>query len=217
MIVSFALRQPVLAEKLGLVYRLTITPAAADLANGGWLYIRFNPASNPYAADLALNQDLIRIFVARFPSLATPRTLFAPVLFPLGVAGTFIASNDDANQECQAYDDGFAKIVHCNQPRSADSATEDHNELTPASDTGLQIGWDDEQVAVWMNRQLQSARSAKPDGLPFRVLGYRVDVRTKGGRGLAISLHGAGTHRFRSLDRRCRAHRAARPGSPVLQ
>ena len=180
MIVSFALRQPVLAEKLGLVHRMSIAPAAADLANGGWLYVRFNPAGNPYAADLALNQDLIRIFAARLPALSAPRSLFAPVLYPLESAGSFIAGYDEANQESQAYDDGFAKIVHCNQPRSADSATEDHNQLTPASDAGLQIGWDDEQVAVWMNRQLQSTRSVTPNGLPFGVLGYRVDVRTKG-------------------------------------
>jgi hypothetical protein len=179
-IISFALRQPAVAKALGLVYSVTIQPAAADLASGGWLYVRFVPASNPYAADLAANPDLIKLFAARLPAIPAPRTLFAPVLYPVGGADSDAAVYDQANQESQAYDDGFAKIVHCNQPRSADTATEDHNELTPASDVGLQIGWDDEQVAIWMNRQLDSARGAKPVGLPLGVLGYRVDVREKG-------------------------------------
>ena len=55
------------------------------------------------------------------------------------------------------YDDGFAKILHCNQPVSADAAVDD-GRLVPATDAGVQIGWDDEQVTIWYNRQLDIAR-----------------------------------------------------------
>ena len=49
----------------------------------------------------------------------------------------------------------------------------------------VQIGWDDEQVTTWVNRQItiaQQLASATPPAtpiaeLPFTVLGYRVDVR----------------------------------------
>ena len=177
-IISYALHQPKLATALGLVYTpLHITPKAADVANGGWLYVRFDPASNPYAADLAATPDLIRMYAARIPPLTTSRTLFAPVLFPVSAKAMDPAVYDEANIEVQDYDDGFAKIVHCNQPTSADAAVGDQNQLVPATDAGIQIGWDDEQVTIWHNRQLDGSRSATPDNLPLGVLGYRVDVR----------------------------------------
>jgi hypothetical protein len=177
-IMSYVLRQPKLTAALGMVYApLRIGPlAAADVAGGGWLYLRFDPASNPYTADLATRPDLIKLFAARIPPLAVARPLFAPLLFPVSqkaVPGGF----DEANIEVQEYDDGFAKIVHCFQPRSADVAIGDQNQLVPATDAGIQIGWDDEQVTIWHNRQLDGARSTSTDNLPLGVLGYRVDVR----------------------------------------
>ena len=179
-IISYALRQPQLATALGLVYTpLQITPAAADVADGGWLYVRFDPESNPYAADLAATPDLVRMYAARIPPLTTSRTLFAPVLFPVSAKAMDPAVYDEANIEVQDYDDGFAKIVHCNQPTSADAAVGDQNQLVAATDAGIQIGWDDEQVTVWHNRQLDGSRSTTADNLPLGVLGYRVDVREK--------------------------------------
>jgi hypothetical protein len=180
-IISLALRQPALGQALGLVYTgLTITPSKADLTSGAWLYVRFVAATNPYATDLAANPDLIKYFAARLPILAPARSLFTPVLYPVDGADSIPSVFDQANLETQAYDDGFAKIVHCHQPTSADVATEENTELTTASDAGVQLGWDDEQVAIWMNRQLEAARGADPTGLPLGVLGYRVDARVKG-------------------------------------
>lgn len=179
-IISYALHQPKLAGALGLVYTpLHIPAAAADVVNGGWLYVRFDPASDPYAADLAVTPDLIRMYAARIPPCTTGRTLFAPVLFPVSAKAMDPAVYDAANIEVQDYDDGFAKIVHCNQPTSADAAVGDQNQLVAATDAGIQIGWDDEQVTIWHNRQLDGSRSATPDNLPLGVLGYRVDVREK--------------------------------------
>jgi len=181
-IISLALRQPKLAAALGMVYTATIAPNKTLLATGGWLYVRFRAATNPYAADMAANPGkiLIQYFAARLPALSAARPLFAPVLYPLFGGVPNPAVYDAATLESEAYDDGFAKIVHTNQPKSSDAPTEDHNELTPASDAGVQLGWDDEQVAIWMNRQLDSVRSNASNNLPLGVLGYRVDVRKKG-------------------------------------
>jgi len=177
-IISFALRQPKIATALGLLYpTLTITPDPKALVNGGWLYVRFVPATNPFALDLPGTPDLLRVFAARISPLTKERTLFAPVLFPLGTAANNASIFDDATTESQEFDDGFAKIVHTNQPTSVDAATGVDNTLTPATDAGIQIGWDDEQVTIWHNRQLDAARAATPDGLPLGVLGYRIDVR----------------------------------------
>jgi hypothetical protein len=177
-IMSYILRQPKLATAVGMVYApLQIGPlAAADVAGGGWLYVRFDPASDPYTADLATKPDLIKLFAARIPPLIVARPLFAPVLFPVSQKTT-PPGIDEANIEVQEYDDGFAKIVHCFQPTSADAAVGDQNQLVPATDAGIQIGWDDEQVTIWHNRQLDGARSTSTDNLPLGVLGYRVDVR----------------------------------------
>ena len=177
-IMSYILRQPKLAAAVGMVYTsLHIAPlAAADVGNGGWLYVRFDPASDPYIADLAAKPDLIKLFAARTPALTAGRQLFAPLLFPVSQKTTPPAI-DEANIEVQEYDDGFAKIVHCFQPTSADVAVGDQNQLVAATDAGIQIGWDDEQVTIWHNRQLDGARSTSIDNLPLGVLGYRVDVR----------------------------------------
>jgi hypothetical protein len=177
-IMSYILRQPKLAAAVGMVYTpLHIAPlAAADVAGGGWLYVRFDPASNPYTADLVTQPDLIKLFAARIPPLTGARNLFAPILFPVSQKST-PPNIDQANIEVQEYDDGFAKIVHCFQPISADAAIGDQNQLVPATDAGIQVGWDDEQVTIWHNRQLDGARSVSTDNLPLGVLGYRVDVR----------------------------------------
>jgi hypothetical protein len=187
-IMSYVLRQPKLAAAVGMVYTpLRIAPlAATDVADGGWLYVRFDPASNPYTADLATKPDLIKLFAARIPPLTTARTLFAPLLFPVSQTAT-PPGIDEANIEVQEYDDGFAKIVHCFQPTSADAAIGDQNQLVAATDAGIQLGWDDEQVTIWHNRQLDGARSTSTDSLPLGVLGYRVDVR-KGTSGLFTPL-----------------------------
>ena len=66
-VISFALRSPKLAQALGLVYQLKIAPNPAQLDEGAWIFVRLDPASNPYAADLATTPDLLRTFAARIP------------------------------------------------------------------------------------------------------------------------------------------------------
>ena len=88
---------------------------------------------------------------------------------------------DSAQYEADLYLDGFAKVVHASQPTTSDSVTGDTTTIVPGTDAGIQIGWDDEQVTTWVNRQIQIAQamaaSTPTQELPFTVLGYRVDVR----------------------------------------
>ena len=183
---SFALRQPRLAMGLGLLFEASVKLTPAQAANGGWLFVNFATGSNPYQVTVAANPDLVRSFAARIPALAAAqRTLFASVLFPVGVQPSDIQTLTAAETEAQKYDRGFGLIVHCNQPDSIDAAIGDPNATKPASDAGIQLGWDDVQITTWHNRQLQNIQArvnpaVTPIPLPLGVSGYRVDARETG-------------------------------------
>jgi hypothetical protein len=187
-ILSFALRQPILAEALGLIYPLSINVTAPLLKNGGWIYITpdTTPGANPYVAEWqsAGSSDFIRRYAARIPGIAPTdgRTLFAAQLFP--VVDVPDGNYDNVQAEAEEYDDGFAKIIHCNQPATVDAATAKADQIAPGAEAGIQIGWDDEQLTIWCNRQLDLLRrrlGAPPDPnspeAALGVQGYRVDVR----------------------------------------
>jgi hypothetical protein len=187
-ILSFALRQPVLAEALGLIYKLSLTITPPLLKDGGWIYVTLDttPGANPYTAEWQApgHFDFIRRYAARIPALAPTddRTLFAAQLFP--VVDVPDGNYDDVQVEAEEYDDGFAKIIHCNQPANIDAATAKADQIAPGAEAGIQIGWDDEQLTIWCNRQLQLLRfrlgaPADPNSpeAALGVQGYRVDVR----------------------------------------
>jgi len=189
-IISYALRQPLIAQAMGLIYsQVSIPLTAAQVASGGWIWIEIdstNPA-NWYAKLVTETPTAVSTYAARLPALtATPQDVFAAVLFPT-VPGNYISSVlDTAQYEADLYLDGFAKILHSNQPTSSDAVSNDPATIVPGTDAGIQIGWDDEQVTTWINRQVQIAQglsAATPPTppltpeLPFTVLGYRVDVR----------------------------------------
>ena len=73
-------------------------------------------------------------------------------------------------------------MIHCYQPPTIDTATGDTSGLAPGAEAGIQLAWDDEQVTIWLDRQVGLLRdratraSANPEA-PLGVLGYRVDVR----------------------------------------
>jgi len=179
-VLSFALRQPVLARALGLIYDLTVPlhPANA-LEAGGWLYVGLDPAG-PVKP---LLPDSVRAYSARLPFLGPDdkRNLFAAVLFPVGL--TAAGDYGQALAEAAVYDDGFAKIMHASQALTADATSDGHNKLQPAVDAGIDLGWDDEQITLWLNRQLDGLRSRldpskKVVEAPLGVGGYRIDVRS---------------------------------------
>jgi hypothetical protein len=188
-ILSYALRQPQLAIALGLIYQVTVNvPAAAQAAvtAGGWLYFALDTSSaaHPWVNDFKANSDKVKSYAARIPQLDphTGRTVFAATLFPvIAVPGSDLAQ---AQLEAEIYDDGFAQVVHCNQPTTVDAATGDPTQIAPGAESGIQIGWDDEQVTTWLNGQIDLLRfrlggSVVPES-PLGVLGYRIDVQRAG-------------------------------------
>jgi hypothetical protein len=188
-VISYALRQPTLAQALGLVYRATVAIDPKLLADGAWFYADFAAGANPFAGDVAVNPDLVRQFAARLPPLAaTPRSLFAANLFPVGLTVPNPEPYVEAGLEADTYADGFARVVHCSQPDSVDAMVGDAPQAAPGTDAGIQIGWDDDQVTIWHNRQLDAARARRNPALvavpiALGVLGYRVDVRPQGAAG----------------------------------
>ena len=91
---------------------------------------------------------------------------------------------DAAFLEAADYDDGFAKVVHGMQPVSQNLLAEDPDGFAPLTDIGIRLGWDDEQILIWQNRQLKADPTVpkvggKPQRLdaPMGVFGYRIDAR----------------------------------------
>jgi hypothetical protein len=168
-IYGFALRQRVLARELGLLYETSVRlDDEAFFAQGGFIYVDLAGGSDYAGLPRAM-------FAARIPALRDGRPVFASVLFPVDEPGNY----DHVSGEAAAYDDGFAKIVHGMQPRLAAVIESSPSTLPPVKDVGIRLGWDDEQVAVWLNRQLGVNAydpGAPAPGSPLGVAGYRVDV-----------------------------------------
>lgn len=152
-VISYALRQPVLAMKLGLLYQLSVTLPAASahaFAAGAYVFAAL-AATDPWAVAAASNAGSIRTHAGRILPLSTARALFASIEFPTdGSGGT---PDDSSFEVADLYSDGFAKVVHCAQPDNSAAAVGD-GQLPPGSDLGIEIGWDDEQVVQWQNDQL---------------------------------------------------------------
>lgn len=186
-VLSYAIRQPALAQALGLVYPLVLNISSGVLTDGGWVYVTLDASSssNPWVSDWQTNPDTVKSYAARIPQLpaAQTRPVFAATLIP--IVATPSSNLMTAQREAEEYDDGFAQIVHSNQPTTIDAATLETDQIAPATDAGVQLGWDDEQVTIWFNNQIDllrdrvSGASNTPEA-PLGVQGYRVDVRPKG-------------------------------------
>jgi hypothetical protein len=166
---AFALRQPVLARELGLIHETFVDlPDPRLFAQGGFLYVELADGSDYVALPRVL-------FAARMPALREARRVFASVLFPVDEPGNY----DHISAEAAAYDDGFAKVVHGAQPHIAAVVESSPSKMPPVKDLGIRLGWDDEQVAVWLNRQL-GVNAYDPGleapGSPVGIGGYRIDV-----------------------------------------
>ena len=184
-ILSYALRQPLIAQAMGLAYlQVSIPLDPTQVSAGGWIWIEIDTTNlGNWYAKLVTEKPGAAVFTyaARLPALTSPQDVFAAILFPT-LPGAYDASIMDAAQyEADLYLDGFAKLVHADQPSTADSVTGDADYIVPGTDAGIQIGWDDIQVTQWVNRQIKIAQDmalgTATQELPFTVLGYRVDVR----------------------------------------
>jgi hypothetical protein len=172
-VIAFIMRNPQLAEQAGLIRSISVPIAApTDLLEGGWLYVTLDSTSD--GAGLLGIPDGLKVYAARIPALSDPRPLFTPVLFPVATAPSGV-SYDDLFAEVDDYNDGFAKAVHTVQSKQLDPLQEHPDGTRPAKDLGVRIGWDDEQVTIWLNRQIDP--TAADLDAPMGVFGYRVDVR----------------------------------------
>ena len=182
---AFALRQPLLAGELGMIYATSVQLDATLFKNGGWVFIDLAAAS-AFRQEADADPDFVKKYAARIPALKglAKRPLFAPILFPVGfklaagdpdppLEGTF----DQHLIETAEYDDGFTKIVHAVQPQSRNLLAESHEEGKPVKDAGIRLGWDDEQILIWYLRQLGLDDEGKRLDAPLGVFGYAVDVR----------------------------------------
>lgn len=180
---AYALRQPKLAEALGIIYAAEIPIQASSFPQGGWLYIDLADTSD-YKVQQNLDDDFIKKYAARIPPLepGKARNVFAPIQFPVLPAnppGNF----DNILIEAADYDDGFAKIVHAFQPVSQNLLLEQSDGFHPTQEAGIRLGWDDEQILIWYMRQLAEDPHIGPGkriDSPLGVFGYRIDVRKKG-------------------------------------
>lgn len=175
---SFALKQPMLARELGLIQPFTLTlddTLLGKLKTGGWLKLELDPA-----AGIDPGKTWSASFGARLPALSATAdaAVFTAVLFP---SEGFPVDHDDAIAEALRYQDGFAKIVHAAQAVDADAASSGHSAIPPATDVGVDVGWDDEQILLWANRQFRALQARLENATtlhcPLGVSGYRVDVR----------------------------------------
>jgi hypothetical protein len=191
---SYALRHPLVAKAIGMSYLDVHIPLdSTKMVDGGWLWVEIdttNPA-NWYSKlvyssrqTLPPYQQPVRSYAARIPPLNDSQNLFAAVLFPTRPTTPKSGSKvpDMAQYEADEYVEGFAQIVHAYQPDSADASVGTDSTMVPGTDAGFQIGWDDEQVTVWLQRQVKTAQdmaqdAGNADEFPLGVQGYRVDVR----------------------------------------
>ncbi|MEL7114906.1 MAG: hypothetical protein AAGP08_04825 [Pseudomonadota bacterium] len=181
---AMAMRQPSLARACGLLHTVTVPlPSGHD---EGWLFFNLDPGGI-YAAEANAHPDFLRTYATRLPELKanTARPVFTAVSFPVARDAAHQASFgplDEVFDEARTFDDGFAKVVHARQPVTTDLAADDGAGPPLYSDPGIQLGWDDEDVLIGMNRGV----SDTPDGsqsaeAPSGIAGYRVDVRNAGG------------------------------------
>ena len=181
---SFALRQPLLAREMGIVYNLEVPVKPANLLkSGGWLFFGLD-ASSDYGS-LTNTAGFLKVFGTRIPALTTSRQLFTPVLFPVvddptvtPLPGNF----DEAFLEVSRFNDGFAKIVHCGQASYRNHLQEEGNGPAPIREEGVQLAWDDEDILIAQNRQMgvDPDTMTVPAEAPMGVVGYRIDVRPEG-------------------------------------
>lgn len=193
---AYALRQPLLGEQLGIIYKTKLQIQPGDFPEGGWLYIDLAAGSDyfqqqqevdEYNKTKPAKEAFAKRYAARIPALKPggKRQVFAPLLFPVLFKANAADPDpvpegklDQIQIEASEYDDGFAKIVHAHQPPSRNLLEEKNNGAHPVKDVGIRLGWDDEQILIWYMRQMVNDPDiGKRLDLPLGVFGYAVDVQ----------------------------------------
>lgn len=183
---AYLLRQPDLARSVGFIQSTTITITDDTFKNGGWIWIDIAPGSDFYS-DAQADTTLVKKYAARIPALKTgnDRNIFAAVQFPV-LFDTYPVPAGNFDQifiEASEYDTGFSKIVHTYQPLNGNFIKEEEDpDSLPRKDLGIRLGWDDEQLLIWQNRQMAEDPDLPPGSgvrvdAPLGVSKYRIDVR----------------------------------------
>lgn len=197
---GYVLRQPLLARAAGLVYEAFIPLTDPTwFTKGGYIFVSLENAEYAGVQVHSLTEEggaFIKQYAARIPKLiqGEERSLFAPVLFPVlvkedpddPVEPVPYGNWDKIFAESNEYNDGFAKIVHANQAVSKNILKEQFDGTHPVHDSGIRMGWDDEQLLIWYIRQLRGDENNfnPPDvdgkdriDAMLGVFGYRIDVK----------------------------------------
>jgi hypothetical protein len=187
---AYLLRQPDLARSVGFIQSSTITIDANTFPKGGWIWVDLAPGSDFFVQAQA-EKSLVKKYAARIPALTvgSNRNIFAAVQFPVLFKETPAdpepvpqGNFDQIFIEASEYDTGFSKIVHSYQPLNGNFIKEEEDpESLPRKELGIRLGWDDEQLLIWQNRQMAEDPDKPNSGLrvdsPLGVSKYRVDVR----------------------------------------
>ena len=194
---AYLLRQPDLARSVGFLQSATIPITDGNtFTNGGWIWIDIAPGSD-FFAEAQADTTLVKKYAARIPALkpGDKRNIFAAVQFPV-LFDTYPVPSGKFDQiflEASEYDTGFSKIVHAYQPVNGNFIKEEEDpDSPPTKDLGVRLGWDDEQLLIWQNRQMaedpdQPAGSGLRVDSPLGVSRYRVDVRLAVPEGQAVN------------------------------
>ena len=172
-----------------MIYETTAEIDATKLAKGGWLYVDLADGSD-YQQRQQTNPHFVKRYAARIPplKLGEEQRLFAPMLFPVlfkekpaDPDPTLPDGYDELFVEAAEYADGFAKIVHAQQPANRNLLEEKNDGAHPVKDVGVRLGWDDEQILIWYMRQLTDGPvPGQRLDAPLGVFGYCIDVREAG-------------------------------------
>jgi len=180
------MRQPYMAKRAGLIYEAKVQLDLGDFEKGGWLYVDIKDNTDYAKEQLNSLPDVvsgpfIKRYAARIPALKKneARNLFAAVLFPVMKNGESpVGIYDDLYIEASKFNEGFATIVHANQPVSGNLLREQPDGFHPQKEVGIRLGWEDEQILIWYLRQLVVDENASERlDAPLGVTGYNVDVK----------------------------------------
>jgi len=184
------MRQSLMARQGGLIYETKIQLDAGDFAKGGWIYVDMKNGTDYFdeqtkSLTTAGADPFIKRYAARIPILNKneARSLFAAILFPVVKEGESpLGVYDELFIEAARYNEGFATIVHAAQAVSGNILQEEQDGFHPQKESGIRLGWEDEQILIWYLRQL-AVDETTGDRLdaPMGVMGYQIDVRNSSG------------------------------------
>ncbi|MCJ1350795.1 MAG: hypothetical protein MMC33_000776 [Icmadophila ericetorum] len=175
-VIAIVLRNQSIARAAGLIRSISVPISPITLLkNGGFVYVTLNPTSD--GASLISETGALNTYCSFIPQLTQAKDIFSPVLFPVSTASAS-QNYDNIFPEVEDYNDGWAKAVHCSQSQQISPFNDTPDGTRPRSELGIRLGWDDEQVTTWMNRQLDSTQA--PLDVPLGVAGYRIDTRLTG-------------------------------------